>query len=212
MDRYFDLHPRACWTRGGKKSALYPKWLVKNTVPIFMQDHYDEVPASVKYPKGRIMMEFDQSYFTNQTAWMIALALTEGVTTLGLFGINYSTESEYGLQRGSAEFWLGVATGRGVRIVLPEQCTLLRTPASLYGYESHDERGCLRQEYKRRMWMPQETITPLAPGETYKKAEPPEHIREQIRMEEEDYPRPEWALGPLPDKPNGNTRQEEKSA
>jgi hypothetical protein len=49
MDRYFDLHVRACWTRGGKKGARYPKWLAANTVPIYMQDKYPDVPASVKY-------------------------------------------------------------------------------------------------------------------------------------------------------------------
>ena len=206
VDRYFDLHPKACWTRGGKKSAAYPKWLAKNIIPIYMQERYPEVPASVKYPKGQILLEFGDArpYFTNHTAWMIALALTEGVTTLGLFGINYGTEGEYVIQRGSAEYWLGRAAGAGVQIILPEQCTLLRDPVLLYGYESHDEQtGVIRPEYKRKAWKPQETITPLASGETFKRAEPPEFLKEEIAQEEEDYPRPRWAIGPLPDKTNG---------
>lgn len=213
MDRYFDLHPRACWTRGGKKSAAYPKWLAKNTIPIFMQDRYEGVPASLKYPKGRILLEFRDArpYFTNHTAWMIALALTEGVTTLGLFGINYGTESEYVIQRGSAEYWIGRAAGRGVQVILPEQCTLLRDPAPLYGYESHDEKtGLMRPEYKRKAWKPQETITPLMPGQTFEKAKPPEHLREEIALEEEDYPRPDWAIGPLPERTDGGVESEAK--
>lgn len=202
MDRYFDLHPRACWSRGGKKTAAYPKWLAKNTVPILMQDRYEDVPASVKYPKGRILLEFADArgYFSNHVAWMIALALTEGVSTIGLFGINYGTEGEYVRQRGSAEYWLGRAAGRGVRIVLPEQCSLLREPAILYGYESHDEvTGLLKPEYQRREWDRPETIKPIVPGVAAAAlAEPPAHLRAQIEAEERQHPRPDWALGPLP--------------
>lgn len=199
MDRYFDLHPRSCWTRGGKKSAAYPKWLAQNTVPIYMQDRYPEVPASVRYPKGRILMEYADArgYFTNHVAWMIALALTEGgVSAIGLFGVNYGTEGEYLKQRGSCEYWLGRAAGAGVRIVLPDQCSLLREPALLYGYESHDETtGSLRDEYRVKKFKTPE-ITPIKPGSVVKLAEPPEHLKKAIAQEEEDYPRPEWALGP----------------
>lgn len=205
MDRYFDLHPKQCWTRGGKKTALYPKWLAKNTIPIYMQDYDPEVPASIKYPKGRILAEFGdvRPYFTNHIAWMIALALTEGVTTIGLWGVNYAVESEYNTQRGSAEFWLGIAAGRGVRIVLPEQCTLLRDPAQLYGYDSHLANGALREEYKRKIWKPSETIEPIMPGQPFKRAEPPEYLKAEIALEEEDYPRPEWAH--LPPSPSART-------
>ena len=202
MDRYFDLHPRACWDRGGKKTAAYPRWLARNTVPIFMQDRHPDVPASIKYPRGRMLLEFPDSrgYFANHAAWMIALAISEGVTTIGLFGINYGADSEYWTQRGCAEHWLGVASGRGVRIVLPEQCTLLREPALLYGYESHDEvTGALKDAYKRKVWRPEETIRPVVPGERIAAAQPPEHLRAKIASEERDHPRPPWTLGPLPE-------------
>ena len=200
MDRYFDLHPKACWSRGGKKSASYPRWLAKNTVPIFMQKHFAEVPASRPYPKGQILAEFGdmRPYFTNQVAWMIALALTEGVTTLGLFGINYSTESEYMRQRGSCEFWLGRAVERGVRIILPEQCTLLQEPALLYGYESHDEEtGKLKAEYKAKKFEDERTIKPLEPGQVVKLAQPPKDLVPLIMAEEQEFPRPDWAIGPV---------------
>ena len=52
MDRYFDLHPKSCWTRGGKKSAAYPQWLAQNTVPIYMQEGVDLTgPKGVKKEK-----------------------------------------------------------------------------------------------------------------------------------------------------------------
>lgn len=193
MDRFFDVHPKACWDRGGKKGNGYIKWLAKNTVPIYMQKRHPEVPASIEYPKGRILMEFSDArrYFTNHAAWMIALALTEGVSTIGLFGINYGTESEYQSQRGSCEYWLGRAAGMGVRIILPEQCTLLRDPAALYGYESHDEQtGKLKDAYRSKIWRK----TPVEQRSDGEFKFPPE-IQAQIEKEEMEFPRPEWSLG-----------------
>ncbi len=209
MDRYFDLHVPACWSRAGKKGSRYPKWLAANTVPIYMQERYPEVPASIKYPKGRILLEYADArgYFTNHVAWMIALALCEGgVSTIGLFGVNYSTQGEYERQRGSCEYWLGRASGMGVRIVLPEQCTLLRDPALLYGYESHDKTtGVLRPEFKAKNWKGPETITPVLPNMKVKRADPPEHLKKEIAQEEVDYPRPEWSLGPTHGRSDGGT-------
>jgi hypothetical protein len=101
LDRYFDLHPRACWTKNGKVSSKYTEWLKTTTVPVYMQEHHEDVPASIEYPKERILLEFGgiRRYFKNQTAWMIALAMSEGVTHLGLWGINYGHDTEYEIQR-----------------------------------------------------------------------------------------------------------------
>lgn len=204
MDLYFDLHPRSCWTRGGKKGANYPKWLANQTTPIYMQERYAEVPASMEYPKRRILQEYGgaRPYFTNHVAWMIALAFTENVTTIGLFGINYAIQSEYVMQRASCEYWIGRAQERGLTVILPEQCTLLREPALLYGYESHDEEtGQLKKEYRIKEWAHGHDIEPGRPLSI--RAEPTPEIAAEIRQEEIDYPRPDWALGPLPARTDG---------
>jgi len=203
LDRYFDLHPEACWTRVNRKGSTYMNWLRSNTVDIYMQERHPEVPASIRYPKERVLMEFGgiRRYFKNHMAWMSALALSEGVTTLALFGINYGHVSEYEMQRGSAEYWLGVLEGRGVRVILPDECTLLAEPKGLYGYESHDEEGKLRESYKRRIPHPAETIRPILPGEVVTLAKPPAHLLDQIALDE--MTRPEWAKIPLPNRTDG---------
>lgn len=197
LDFYYDLHPPACWSRGGKKTLHYTKWLASNTVPIYMQRHYPEVPASIEYPKRRILQEFGEPrpYFTNHVAWMIALALAEGVTTIGLWGINYGIRTEYQIQRASAEYWIGRAVERGVRVILPAQCTLLREPSLLYGYESHDETTGKRvPQYADKVWKPTDTIEPDASGApTQARPEPTEQVRKEIELEEQDFPRPDWA-------------------
>lgn len=139
-DLFFDLHPPALWKDPKKKfwDPSYFDWLKQNHVPIYMQEQYPEVPASLKYPFATMITEF-RDYLTNTLAYMIALALMEGVTHLGVFGCNYDAESEYGPQRGCAEYWLGVAEGRNVHVLLPPGCDLLNRPALLYGYESHPD-------------------------------------------------------------------------
>jgi len=147
-DRYFDLHGRDIVAVRESWDKSHEAWLKSSQVPVMMQEHYPDIPASVPYPKERIMAEFPWRYFTSQTAWMVALALTEGVTHLGFYGIHYQIAgSERFLQRPGCEFWLGVAAGRGVQLVIPESAPLLKEPSLLYGYESHDANG-LRSAYQ----------------------------------------------------------------
>lgn len=140
-DVFFDLHPPALWTNPKKKfwDPSYYDWLKQNHVPIYMQEKYPEIPASIKYPFATMITEFPTGYMTNTMAYMMALALMEGVTHIGVFGCNYGADSEYGPQRGCAEYWLGIAEGRGVRVLLPPGCDLLNRPNLLYGYESHPD-------------------------------------------------------------------------
>lgn len=140
-DLLFDLHPPELWRDPTKKTwdPKYAEWLKVNRMPILMQDVYPDVPGSMKYPFDTMITEFPRGYMANHLAYMVALALMEGVTHLGVFGCDYNTQSEYGPQRGSAEYWLGIAEGRGVQVVLPPGCDLLNKPSKLYGYESHPD-------------------------------------------------------------------------
>lgn len=135
VDRYFDLHP---WKWISEKPVPgYLEWLKALQTPVYMQRKFREVPASVRYPSERMIAEYPR-YFTSHAAWMIALALSEGVTHLGFYGIHYALDEEHKKQRTGCEFWMGVAVGRGVQIVNPPGSPLLREPGWLYGYESHD--------------------------------------------------------------------------
>ena len=148
-DWYFDLHRPACFQQQNKAwNGQYYTWLKHLQVPIFMQENWPEIPLSVRYPIERILQE-KRAYLTNHCAYMIALALTEGVKTIGLFGCEYGAGTEYGTQRGSLEYWLGRFEEAGGTVVLPvKHCTLLNFPSTLYGYESHDEHGKLAGDYK----------------------------------------------------------------
>ena len=138
VDRFFDLHPRHCFEERLKCGRTdYFGWLKATTTPVYMQAKEPDIPASVRYPLARIQTEWPQVPFGSQTAYMIALALSEGVTHLGLFGIHYGFKTEYEEQRANCELWVGIAMGRGVQVLLPPGCPVAREPHELYGYESH---------------------------------------------------------------------------
>lgn len=195
VDRYFDLHPQAFWTKPKKWDPSYLQWLTRQPVPIYMQDRFAEVPMSIRYPRERVLTEF-RRYFTSHAAWMTALALMEGVTHLGFFGIHYSSDSEYASQRSGCEYWMGLAEGRGVQLVLPEGNPLLRTPSRLYAYESHDD-GQLHESYR---WSPKvpHVDTPKGPQALTVLSDDPNAPRIPLRRDLDEPPAWERSGHPLP--------------
>lgn len=202
-DRYFDRHRRECWTKSNNKGQIYLKWLARNRVPIYMLERYADVPASIRYPFEQVSFGMARKYFTNHAAYMIALALMEGCTHLGFFGVNYGKDTpkgadvEYGNQRGSCEYWMGRAEAIGVQLILPDGCSLLADPKEIYGPESHDAEGVLVQAYRRRTWIQPEggiaaqqaAIPKLPDGRMV----PPQDVLEAMKEEDADMPRPEFA-------------------
>ena len=136
--RYFDLHPENCFTEGRKHGMEnYYQFLQHLTTPVYMQGRYPEIPASVKYPLDTIREQWPDVPFGSLTAYMVALALYEGVTHLGFWGVDYAHKSEYEEQRANAEHWVGIARGAGVQIVISKKSPLCHEPALLYAYETH---------------------------------------------------------------------------
>ncbi len=109
-----------------------------------MQEHFDDVPSSVKYPKEEIIKALlpnlwrdipsgksQIEHFTSSAAYAIALALYMGAKQIELHGIEMTSDTEYVRQRDGVTFWLGVATGRGVNVVIHSPLFMNDKP---YGY------------------------------------------------------------------------------
>lgn len=151
-DWYFDMHRPECF-RGQKKSwnKDYYSWLTHLQTPIFMQEEWPDVPMAVRYPIEQIEAEFATNvtgnlYVSNHCDYMIALAMTEGVEQLGIWGCQYAG-NERGVQRESFLYWLGRFEQYGGKIIVPrKRNTLMLRP--LYGYASHDEHGKLTPDYR----------------------------------------------------------------
>lgn len=134
-DRWFEIHrPES------REDVAVPDYLADLEVigcPLYMIDRDPKFPTSVAYPLRRVqemVPDVYRRYFTSAAAYMTALAIVEGFDEIALYGIDCATGTEYAAQKPCLEAWLSLAMGRGIRVIVPPQSALFKTPF-LYGYE-----------------------------------------------------------------------------
>lgn len=129
-------------------SVVSGMWDLKQTIsrinelkiPLVAPYKYEEIPLSEAFPLEEAIREFGVPFFNNTIAFMICYALLRGVEELELYGINQASGTEYFYEKGCVEYWLGIATGMGVRVtVTGKHCELLANKERygghrLYGY------------------------------------------------------------------------------
>jgi hypothetical protein len=82
-----------------------------------MQERVEEIPKSVRYPYEEVRERFyhptmkDNLYVTTTMVWMLLLAMYEGYTDISLYGVHMAHETEYGYQRASMSWALGIIHG-----------------------------------------------------------------------------------------------------
>lgn len=136
-ERWFELHPMAAQSPGELE------WLARAEAPVYLLDLDPRVPRGVRYPLERVLaLTGGRRYFTCTFAYQVALAVAEGASEIGLWGVDLDlgTPRERIVEKPCVEYWLGLAEGRGVRVVIPTGGTLLRRP-HLYGYDYDAERA-----------------------------------------------------------------------
>lgn len=130
FDRWFEIHPRAAL----EPDPEHLKALAGFDIPVYMQQHHDDIPPSVPFPHEAIEQALDSTYFTSTPAWEIAMAIMMGAEEIHLYGVDMAMETEYAEQRNCCEFWLGVAKGRGIKLYLPPTSDLLKCVGQ-YGFD-----------------------------------------------------------------------------
>lgn len=140
-DRAFDLHQLHA------QSEKDLAWIHHCPVPIYLTHpiganprqrvlDLDAIEQRIFALYGRVVR---CRYFASSFAYALALALSEGYQTIGLFGVSLNWGRERVVERGNLEYWIGIAEGLGVEIVLGERSLLLTHPG-LYGIEYDRER------------------------------------------------------------------------
>ena len=143
--RWFDIHHFEFdkntnqWLRRGLNDfrclnvKKYLEQLQALNIPIYMRAPCEIVPNAVLYPIDQMIALFGR-YFTNTISYEIALGISEGYQEIHIYGVDMAVSTEYFWQRPSCEFFLGIAAGKGIKIVIPDECDLLKT-RFLYGIE-----------------------------------------------------------------------------
>lgn len=130
-DRHFEMH-QAEYVADARDPE-YLKFLASCQIPIYMIDAREDIPTSVRYPIESAITLAGRDYFTSSIAYMIALGIIEGFEEIHLYGINLAIGDEYTYEKPCAEWWIGLAQGRGLKVVVPQASSLLKQYAR-YGY------------------------------------------------------------------------------
>jgi len=115
-------------------------------VPFIGPYQYEEIPLSQAFPLKECVEKFGLPYFTNTICYMVAFALLNDAKEIDLYGVNQAGSHEYTEERGGVEYWIGIATGMGVKVTINgKDSQLLKYKGRygngiLYGYlQNYDE-------------------------------------------------------------------------
>jgi hypothetical protein len=143
---------------------------IAQSIPVYVQHVPDGWPPNAQRFPIEPVMEFmkarpdQKAYIASSPAMEIALAALEGYTEIHIYGIHLATEHEYRKQRPNFEWLLGRLVERGISIVLPEACPILKH-SHVYGYEAEpkpkaiEAQKRLQQLAKRQQQIVQELVT-----------------------------------------------------
>jgi len=121
------------------KAAQFPIYVRPQDMQIAEQWGIDAVP----YPRDQIVATF-QPYFTNTVSWLLAMAIMMEFEEIHLYGVDMAMDNvlqaEYAEQRPSCEWLIGLAQGRGIKVVLPPGSDLMKA-SHLYGFDDDEYRA-----------------------------------------------------------------------
>lgn len=90
-------------------------------VPLIAPYKYEEIPLSEAFPLEECAKKFGPLYFSNTVAYMIAFALLNGAKEIEIYGVNQASSAEYFYEKAGVEYWLGIAVGMGVKVIINGQ-------------------------------------------------------------------------------------------
>lgn len=150
-DRVFhmdDLQVQRSRAEANPKGAIagVMGWLPNHDRPVYTPRSYDWAPASVEYPIEWVLNQTGHCYFNNTVPYAFAFAMALGsVKRIHLFGCDYGYPDDQAFKRekGRAclEYWIAIASDRGIGVAIPEDTTLLdaaekKYGEKLYGYDT----------------------------------------------------------------------------
>jgi hypothetical protein len=134
VTRWFEIHGDLGWPERSqwRKPGEYIDWLNSQDFMIYAQDH-EHFPDANIYPLDEMIAKHSLYFFTSTFAYMMALAIAEGATEIGLFGIDMTLPEEYQEQRPAMQHFIVMCMAMGIKIGAPDESDIMRPPP-LYGY------------------------------------------------------------------------------
>lgn len=152
-DRTFhmdDVRVQEVRAQGGNlKIANMLRALKSHPGPVYTSRPHPDYPGLIAYPLEDVINELKcHPYWNNTVAYAIAMAicghaigvLPQPVDRLSVFGADFTYPMQDVVEkgRGCCEFWVGLATGRGIEVHVPLSTSLMGAceGGQLYGYDT----------------------------------------------------------------------------
>jgi SAM-dependent methyltransferase len=102
-------------------------WMKTHPGPIMTSRPHPDYPGLVEFPLEAMVNECPNGYFNSTAAYAVAYAIFLGVKKISLFGCDFTYPDAHDAEKGRAcvEFWLGVASERGIKVAVPKTTSLL---------------------------------------------------------------------------------------
>lgn len=118
------------------------EWMRLHPGPIITSREHPDYPGLVAFPLQDVLNNLGQAYFNSTAAYAVAYAIFIGVSHISIFGCDYTYPNSHDAEkgRGCLEFWLGIATARGIKLTVSKTSSLLDGIYPLqdrfYGYDT----------------------------------------------------------------------------
>jgi|ETNvirnome_2_130_1030620.scaffolds.fasta_scaffold04863_2 hypothetical protein len=126
-ERLFELHGEGSWPEGFRfyleeLKAVLPPRIIYTEAPM------PDWPANQVLNRDGLFGKYGRMWFQSQISYALAVAIEEGATSIGIWGIDLEAGEEYRSQFTGAKYFMQLAQLAGIDIVVPEGCGLLRDP------------------------------------------------------------------------------------
>lgn len=129
MERAFEMHDICEWSKYAPADYIDRLQMMPR---LYLGEAHPEVPRGVVYPFDEVGAITGDDW-ASSIGYMLALAIYEGAQEILLCGVNMEAGDEYAYQRPNTTYLIGLARGRGIKVHVPEQCSLLKYRGEL-GY------------------------------------------------------------------------------
>lgn len=122
------------------------RWINTCPVPLYTTQPWPANPNAVVWDIEFFASHFGRDYFTCTFAMQLAQAIYEGFEEIHVFGLALlnGTKREATVESSCVAYWLGLAEGRGIKVVTPKDELLLLHPYR-YGHQYWLERRFVEQ-------------------------------------------------------------------
>lgn len=129
LTAWFELHSRRYLDEEWAHRKTHVRALAQLPIPVYVQtpSEWPELQHPTALPQTQLRRAFPRGrYHASSIDWMLAVALLKGYKHIDLYGVDLGpTEGREPLSaRPCLEYWIGVAEGRGVKVVVHEPTAL----------------------------------------------------------------------------------------